>query len=557
MSAVASVVESVVGGAVDVVESVGNAVEDVGNAIIEEVVEPVVDTVDKTIQAAIEDPVGTAVKVAAISTGNPAIIAAANAAVAVANGASLEDAALAAGKGYAAGVIGAEVSSSLSPELAQSGDLTASQAASVAKVAGQVAGTTAVGGDPLQALINGGLNAGVSAAASEVPGFEDMTKTQQNAVTRAIASSMQGRDPSQALINAAIGAGVDAAKNFDFETAPSSELVDQVVPDEKLTTDSSVVNTYQPTEQDTNDFLNSIGIDPSSLSTLPASDEDPLAFLNETTQATSLPETNPQEKTNTSEATTEEDDIPEIEVVADRLPKEEDPTYIDLEEPPEEGTTPDPIQKEKESTTTKPDTSIGDMVTQFLNTITPQKVAGLAGLAAGAAGAASLLGSGSSGGQSGSQTTDQATAPTGQTVNWNPQTGTVDDQGVAYGLAQLDPRFTVTGAQGGIVSLASGGMTQSSLGGYAAGGNPRLLKGPGDGMSDNIPATISGRQPARLADGEFVVPADVVSHLGNGSTDAGANVLYQMMERVRKARTGNSKQGKQINPKRFIPSKGK
>jgi hypothetical protein len=104
--------------------------------------------------------------------------------------------------------------------------------------------------------------------------------------------------------------------------------------------------------------------------------------------------------------------------------------------------------------------------------------------------------------------------------------------------------------------MAYGGQV-SSLGGYAAGGNPRLLRGPGDGMSDNIPATIAGKQPARLADGEFVVPADVVSHLGNGSTEAGANVLYQMMERVRKARTGNEKQGKQINAQKFIPRKGK
>jgi len=100
---------------------------------------------------------------------------------------------------------------------------------------------------------------------------------------------------------------------------------------------------------------------------------------------------------------------------------------------------------------------------------------------------------------------------------------------------------------------AQGGIMHSSLGGYAAGGNPRLLKGPGDGMSDNIPATIAGRQPARLADGEFVVPADVVSHLGNGSTDAGAKKLHEMMNRIRKARTGNPKQGKQINPNKFIP----
>jgi len=105
----------------------------------------------------------------------------------------------------------------------------------------------------------------------------------------------------------------------------------------------------------------------------------------------------------------------------------------------------------------------------------------------------------------------------------------------------------------GDVEAASGGIMHSSLGGYAAGGNPRLLKGPGDGMSDNIPATINGRQPARLADGEFVIPADVVSHLGNGSTEAGAKHLHAMMNKVRKARTGNPKQGKQINARKYMP----
>jgi hypothetical protein len=99
--------------------------------------------------------------------------------------------------------------------------------------------------------------------------------------------------------------------------------------------------------------------------------------------------------------------------------------------------------------------------------------------------------------------------------------------------------------------MAAGGSTHSDLGSYSDGG--RMLKGPGDGMSDNIPASIGGKQPARLADGEFVVPADVVSHLGNGSTDAGAKQLYSMMDKVRKARTGNPKQGKQINPKKYIP----
>jgi hypothetical protein len=80
--------------------------------------------------------------------------------------------------------------------------------------------------------------------------------------------------------------------------------------------------------------------------------------------------------------------------------------------------------------------------------------------------------------------------------------------------------------------LAAGGI--ANLGGYSDGG--RLLKGPGDGVSDSIPAMIGKRQPARLADGEFVIPARIVSELGNGSTEAGARKLYAMMDRIKKAR---------------------
>ena len=75
-----------------------------------------------------------------------------------------------------------------------------------------------------------------------------------------------------------------------------------------------------------------------------------------------------------------------------------------------------------------------------------------------------------------------------------------------------------------------------------------------DGMSDSIPASIGGRQPARLADGEFVVPADVVSHLGNGSTDAGAKKLYSMMDKIRKARTGKKKQAPEVKADNYIPT---
>jgi len=90
--------------------------------------------------------------------------------------------------------------------------------------------------------------------------------------------------------------------------------------------------------------------------------------------------------------------------------------------------------------------------------------------------------------------------------------------------------------------------------GYAAGGMPRFLSGGGDGMSDSIPARINGSQEARLADGEFVIPADVVSHLGNGSSKAGAKQLYKMMDKVRSARTGRKSQGKQINPRKYLPA---
>jgi hypothetical protein len=72
-------------------------------------------------------------------------------------------------------------------------------------------------------------------------------------------------------------------------------------------------------------------------------------------------------------------------------------------------------------------------------------------------------------------------------------------------------------------------------------------------MADKIPARIDGKQEARLSDGEFVIPADVVGHLGNGNSEAGAQVLYKMMDRVRQARTGSKEQGRQINPNKYTP----
>ena len=106
-------------------------------------------------------------------------------------------------------------------------------------------------------------------------------------------------------------------------------------------------------------------------------------------------------------------------------------------------------------------------------------------------------------------------------------------------------------ASGGIATLAHGGSTGSNLGSYSDGG--QLLKGPGTGLSDNIPATINRTQPARLADGEFVVPADVVSALGGGSTEAGANILYEMLDRIRHAAHGKTQQIKKVDPSKVLP----
>jgi hypothetical protein len=108
-------------------------------------------------------------------------------------------------------------------------------------------------------------------------------------------------------------------------------------------------------------------------------------------------------------------------------------------------------------------------------------------------------------------------------------------------------------AVGGLAALARGGM--SHLGDYSDGG--RLLRGPGDGVSDSIPATIANKRPARLADGEFVVPARIVSELGNGSTEAGARKLYAMMDRIQRARrktVGKGKVAKNSRADRYLPA---
>jgi hypothetical protein len=134
---------------------------------------------------------------------------------------------------------------------------------------------------------------------------------------------------------------------------------------------------------------------------------------------------------------------------------------------------------------------------------------------------------------------------------YGPSSGAPAARPGAGGVNYFTPMsYTPKAAGGGLMSLAGGGM--SNLGGYSDGG--RLLRGPGDGVSDSIPATIGGKQPARLATGEFVVPARIVSELGNGSTEAGAKKLYAMMDRVQKARRKTKNVAADTKAHKYLPA---
>jgi hypothetical protein len=121
-------------------------------------------------------------------------------------------------------------------------------------------------------------------------------------------------------------------------------------------------------------------------------------------------------------------------------------------------------------------------------------------------------------------------------LNNMPAGGLAAIQGMREGYSPMTTR------DGNIPQFANGGISDGNLGDYSDGG--RMLKGPGDGVSDSIPATINGKQPARLADGEFVIPARIVSEIGNGSTDAGAKRLYAMMDNIQAGRKKTVGKGK-------------
>lgn len=306
--------------------------------------------------------------------------------------------------------------------------------------------------------------------------------------------------------------------------APSEQRAIPVKPNEVPIVDTELTPDLKTSQED---FLASIGINPSSTSEMPAQQTDPLAGITE------APTTPPVRTTASDQAYWDAIGIDpnsvsnmpaqQTDPLADIIPVTQQPTLAELSKSLTSTSTSTPVASVKVPSSTGGGFNFGN-----------------AALIGGAALGLGALASDSS------SPASQTAAYRQQVLNWNARPVEAPIDGAAQGQAMLDPRFA---AHGGLMSLAGGGL--SSLGGYSDGG--RLLKGPGDGMSDNIPASISNKQPARLADGEFVVPADVVSHLGNGSTDAGAKVLYKMMDQVRRARTGNPKQGKQIKPQKFIP----
>jgi hypothetical protein len=159
--------------------------------------------------------------------------------------------------------------------------------------------------------------------------------------------------------------------------------------------------------------------------------------------------------------------------------------------------------------------------------------------------------------QTTTDTTGTGTAPTLGSLNVNVADGiSPEEAGLVFNA--LDKEFATPEEVAEFYGFTTDEIlkTYRDMGGtkFAQGGNVNgyYLGGPTDGMADQIPATIDNMQPAALSDGEFVIPADVVSHLGNGNSDAGAQNLYSMMDRIRQDRTGNPKQGKQIDPNKYL-----
>ena len=520
--------------------------------------------------------------------------------VAVASGVPFESALQAAIINSAVNIGAAELTPYVS-DLVQNPQITSAVVNATATVAQGVA--TGQSSDQIIAGLTNSLAGSAAGLVNLVPGFSELPVAAKNTITASIKATLLDRPIEDAATQALITSGLQSAANgviannrikekygraataeeiekFSVYTSPSRldkeitkyfvsgkgaeiQLGDYFAADgvTKLTPQQieSYVNkdVAKPEEDQSysdfmDDFYKSIGLNPESIPKAAPTTFDPLEIYNEQflndpsldlVNVVAQQEEDPSLDLVNVFGSREEEDYPSLDLVNVFGSREEDPSLdvVNVFGSPEEDPFLDLLDASPEDNfladLTPDPTKYAKSISQVFNSSIPN----FNTIAAPAFAISTLL--------------DENENPITQsdlanlTFNWNPSQVEAPEDAAAYGQPQLDPRYTYA-AHGGLMSLARGGI--ATLGGYSDGG--RLLKGPGDGMSDNIPAMIGAKQPARLADGEFVIPADVVSHLGNGSTEAGANVLYKMMNKVRRARTGNPKQGKQINPKKFIPS---
>lgn len=530
-----SVIGDVLEGAVDIVSDVADvtfgAVEDVADFVVDEIVEPVADVVTGTIEKAIDDPIGTIAIVASIMYPPMApLIMGANT---LAHGGDLEDALKSAAISFAAGQVAQGVSGEVSAAGTYGTDLGSAQTAMLAaqdlgmpaatstlgSIAGNVASSVVTGGDPLTALISGGVGAGVGELTSQIPGFANLPVAAQNAIKTTMAAELQGRDPSAALMNIALNAGVNEAKNYtpvktgngsvnfsdypvqDFGEGNATQYLDEYQQNMlDIAESGGYTSQWVPDEQGNRTLTSDDG------STITV---DPFGDVIGTTRATDTPYVAPPKA-----------GLPSINITPGTEGVTRGATLTSgLSAAPQSTQQPTTIAESSPLTA-------GVFSSKVLGNKFEDPLAAFQRL----------------------QQSDQPQAESSQTLNQTPKE--MPASFYTYGREQsLDDIFgNLTGyasfAEGGLATplMATGGSTGTRHGRYAAGGlsapmvaaggkmrvdfrKGDAVTGEGDGQSDDI--------PAMLADGEFVFPADVVAAIGNGSTKAGSDKLYDMMHGIR------------------------
>ena len=511
--------------------------------VVDKAVGFVADNVISQVDAAIKNPIGTIAKIGAIATGQFYLLPAISATEVLVKGGSIEDAAKSAAISYAAANIGAELGDSLnvdgfSPELNTAIKSSVGSTA-VATGAGILRGKDI--GDALEQGITSGVGSGISSLVADnadTGGEGSKTNTADRVIGSTVGSAataaLRGQNVGDVAANTLANGALRAGAGQYAGMLPAVTLASTAA---SLPTHTQNI---QPTQGDTASKM---------MASLDTKTDIPNLSPAQTKEAAQLVRSIDSEGQALDEQGNKIGDA-----AAFGLTKGIDNTWLtqdgqviaSTDAPvPETGmqmvneTTPEPqaVNNQDGSTTiTSPDGSQKIMSPDgTMSYIDAQgNIAGQDTSSPLSILADSLLGNTSD--------TDGIASPMKAAGG-----GLMSIQPTIGNQYNADPTSSVQMfAYGG---MAHGGI--SSLGSYSDGG--RMLKGPGDGMSDDIPASIAGSQPARLANEEFVIPADVVSHLGNGSSEAGAKVLYAMMERVRKARTGNPKQGKQIHAAKFMP----